>query len=290
MIVSLIFLLYFPFYTTRYFLSYKNFLSLLNYYHLSQFCQHQLNENHCLDVCHILNILSDIQLDRNEVEVGGNTNEMSFKFFSAAEQYRDESPLLDKWHATEVAMLKTKYSLNMILFKYTANVPIFRRSCELEIERNLPLSESSDSNFAWKYVVQTNWVRFARNPYDGGEMPDNLLKEMVAWMSREGYMDNYVTLEKAKYWGKLGRDFEGAKTVHDLSDECIEEVLRFMNEISPMTEINAQRDRDVDLKTCGNCNKIESACGEFNRCNRCKSIVYCGKGKICSSSISIVYP
>ena len=61
-----------------------------------------------------------------------------------------------------------------------------------------------------------------------------------------------------------------------------------MNEISPMTELHAEQvDRDVQLRTCGNCNKKESACGEFPRCNRCKSIVYCGKGKIVISIVCI---
>jgi len=265
------------------------FYSTIYYTYLflpGQFFQHPMNELHCLDICHILNILNGILLDRCELETVGNINEMSSKFFFIAQQYRTEqfrnqSPDNEKWHDVEEALLRNKYSLNMMLCNYTAMIPIFRRDCELEIERNLPgvVGSSTSRNGSWKKMVGF-WGMLSKNPKDGSDISDAMLQYMLAGLKKAAGGKGDISFEKAKYWRKLERECEGAETVNDLSDEVIEEVIRTTNEIAPLKEINAENNRDVHLRSCGNYNKTESACGEFNRCNRCKSIVYCGRGKI----------
>ena len=82
-----------------------------------------------------------------------------------------------------------------------------------------------------------------------------------------------------KHCRELGRRCLGVKTHHDLSDELFEEVLKQVNECAPIEKVNADRDRDVHLSVCGGCNKQESCCGEYNRCQRCKNVYYCSRGE-----------
>ena len=242
-----------------------------------------MNEEHCSDACHLLNYLSEILYDRCELEVGGNVVEMCSTLFSAAEYPKRAA---ENWDEIERALLAAKYQFNQMVCNYAANVSVYRRQCEREIEKNMPgVQGDMPNNDCWKEIVHKHWGRFSS--IDGGVMPEDLLKEKLAFLQAEGHFLG-VSVEKAKHRGELGRKCEGAQTLDDLSDDLVEEILRSMNEISPMTELHAEQvDRDVQLRTCGNCNKKESACGEFPRCNRCKSIVYCGKGKIVISIVCI---
>ena len=235
-----------------------------------------MNEEHCSDACHLLNMLSEILYHRCDLEVGGNVVEMSSKLFSAAEYPKQN---VENWDDIERALLTAKYQFNQMVCNYAANVSVYRRQCEREIEKGMPGIQGDNSKIGtWKIIVH-GWGQFARSPVDGGDMPEDLLKQMLAFLQSNGNFLG-VSVEKAKHWGELGRKCEGAKTLDDLSDDLVEEILRSMNEIAPMTELHAEEvNRDVQLRTCGNCNKKESACGEFPRCNCCKSIVYCGKGK-----------
>ena len=90
------------------------------------------------------------------------------------------------------------------------------------------------------------WGTLSKNPKDGSDVSDAMLQYMLAGLKKAAGGNGDISFEKAKYWGKLGRECEGAETVNDLSDEVIEEVIRTTNEIAPLKEIKAENNRDHD--------------------------------------------
>ena len=229
-----------------------------------------MNEEHCSDVLYILQSLGQIVFHRWELELTGNIIDMGSKIYDIAEYPKRKAA---HWDHLKRSQLNYKYTFNMALRNYAANVPIVRELCDRQADGTDVLgSNAADDNFL--IATLKHWGKFAKDPSGRGELLQHL--------KDNGLIKNDVSFEKVKRWGHLYRSNLGAKTHHDLSDDLLEEVLKFVNETSPMEEINASIaiKSDLLLRLCDGCNKKESACGEFNKCNRCKNAYYCGRGKL----------
>ena len=244
-----------------------------------QFFQHPMNEEHCSDVLYILQSLGQIVFHRWELELTGNIIDMGSKIYDIAEYPKRKAA---HWDHLKRSQLNYKYTFNMALRNYAANVPIVRELCDRQADGTDVLgSNAADDNFL--IATLKHWGKFAKDPSGRGEfISDDTLKKLLQHLKDNGLIKNDVSFEKVKRWGHLYRSNLGAKTHHDLSDDLLEEVLKFVNETSPMEEINASIaiKSDLLLRLCDGCNKKESACGEFNKCNRCKNAYYCGRGKL----------
>ena len=163
---------------------------------------------------------------------------------------------------------KGHYSINMRLGRYKENVPLFRWFCDHE--------DDGGYKNLWK-ELQKVWVRASVDP-QGREPSDKFLKKLLRHLKTSGVGPKWkYDLDDVKSWGQMGRRISNAKTIHEVPDDIVEAMVRYINTEVPLSELDEKNDVDVQLMACGSCSKKESACGEFKRCNRCKQVFYCGR-------------
>ena len=165
-----------------------------------------MNEEHCSDVLYILQTLGQIVFHRWELELTGNIIDMSSKIYDIAEYPKRKAA---HWDHLKRGQLNYKYSLNMALRNYAANVPIMRELCDREADGTDVLASNAAGDNLWKTILK-HWGRFAHDQSGGGEfISDDTLKKQLQHVKDNGLVKNDISFEKVKRWGHLYRSSLG---------------------------------------------------------------------------------